>query len=123
VHEYTGLPINHVVVVNFHSFSKLIDKLGGVDINVPEAILSNKFDCPYSTNTRCERWKGWRFRKGVQHMNGYRALIYSRVRENQLNPPTLTSREPPDSRPSCRRCCRSSPARALSSSSRSSVAT
>ena len=35
VHEYTGLPINHVVVVNFHSFSKLIDKLGGVDINVP----------------------------------------------------------------------------------------
>jgi LCP family protein required for cell wall assembly len=86
VHEYTGLPINHVVVVNFHSFSKLIDKLGGVDINVPEPILSNKFDCPYSTNTRCERWKGWRFRKGVQHMNGYRALIYSRVRENQLNP-------------------------------------
>jgi LCP family protein required for cell wall assembly len=86
VHEYTGLPINHIVVVNFHSFSKLIDKLGGVDINVPERILSNKFDCPYSTNARCQRWKGWRFRKGVQHMNGYRALIYSRIRENLLNP-------------------------------------
>src|SRR2546422_3581099 len=86
IHEYTGLPINHIVVVNFHSFSKLIDKLGGVDINVPEPILSNKFDCPYSTSERCQRWKGWRFRKGVQHMNGYRALIYSRVRENLLNP-------------------------------------
>ena len=86
VQAYTGLPINHVVVVNFHSFAKLIDKLGGIDINVPQPILSNKFDCPYSTNARCERWKGWRFRKGVQHMSGYRALIYSRVRENQLNP-------------------------------------
>jgi LCP family protein required for cell wall assembly len=86
VHEYTGLPVNHIVVVNFHSFSKLINKLGGIDINVPAPILSNKFDCPYSTNERCQRWKGWRFRKGKQHMNGYRALIYSRVRENLLNP-------------------------------------
>ena len=85
IHEYTGLPINHIVVVNFHSFSKLIDKLGGIDINVPAPILSDKFDCPYSTNERCQRWKGWRFRKGVQHMNGYRALIYSRVRVNKLN--------------------------------------
>ena len=86
VHEYTGLPINHIVVVNFHSFAKLIDKVGGIDIYVPERILSNKFDCPYSTNERCARWKGWRFAKGMQHMNGYRALIYSRVRENRLNP-------------------------------------
>src|SRR6266700_3901754 len=86
VQAYTGLPINHVVVVNFHSFAQLIDKLGGIDINVPQPILSNRFDCPYSTNARCERWKGWRFRKGMQHMSGYRALIYSRVRENQLNP-------------------------------------
>jgi LCP family protein required for cell wall assembly len=86
VHEYTGLPINHLVVVNFHSFSKLIDKIGGIDIDVPAPIRSNKFDCPYPTNERCERWKGWRFRKGKQHMNGYRALIYSRVRENLLNP-------------------------------------
>src|SRR5204863_4621725 len=44
VQAYTGLPINHVVVVNFHSFAKLIDKLGGIEINVPQPILSNKFD-------------------------------------------------------------------------------
>src|SRR3989440_3556287 len=86
VHEYTGLPINHLVVVNFHSFSKVIDKIGGIDLNVPAPILSNRFDCPYKTNERCSRWKGWRFRKGKQHMNGYRALIYSRIRENRLNP-------------------------------------
>jgi LCP family protein required for cell wall assembly len=86
VHEYTGLPINHVIVVNFHSFSKLIDKIGGIDVNVPAPIHSNKFDCPLKTNEQCARWKGWRFAKGKQHMNGYRALIYSRIRENLLNP-------------------------------------
>jgi LCP family protein required for cell wall assembly len=86
VHEYTGLPINHMVVVNFNSFAKLIDKIGGIEINVPAPIRSNKFDCPLKTNEQCQRWKGWRFAKGPQHMTGHRALIYSRIRENFLNP-------------------------------------
>ncbi|HEX6491208.1 MAG TPA: LCP family protein [Gaiellaceae bacterium] len=86
VQAYTGLPVNHVVIVNFHSFSKLIDEIGGIDVNVPEEIHSNKFDCPFATNAECARWGGWRFHKGMQHMSGYRALIYSRIRENLLNP-------------------------------------
>ncbi len=86
VEEFTGLKIDHVVVVDFGSFEQLIDKIGGIDVNVPENILSNRFDCPYSTAARCEQWQGWRFHKGVQHMDGHRALIYSRVRENRLNP-------------------------------------
>jgi LCP family protein required for cell wall assembly len=81
----TGLPINHVVIVDFSQFEDLIDKLGGIDIDVPERIIS-KFDCPYPTEERCARWDGWRFAKGKQHMDGRRALIYSRVRKNTLNP-------------------------------------
>jgi polyisoprenyl-teichoic acid--peptidoglycan teichoic acid transferase len=81
----TGLPINHVVIVDFSQFEDLIDKLGGIDIDVPERIIS-KFDCPYPTEERCARWDGWRFAKGKQHMDGRRALIYSRVRKNKLNP-------------------------------------
>jgi LCP family protein required for cell wall assembly len=81
-----GLQVNHVVVVDFGAFMQLIDAVGGIDVNVPQNILSNRFDCPYSTSTRCEQWQGWRFRKGVQHMDGHRALIYSRIRENRLNP-------------------------------------
>jgi len=81
----TGLEINHVMIVDFSSFKSLIDNIGGVDINVPAPILSNKFDCPYSAS-RCAHWQGYRFHKGMQHMNGQRALIYSRIRENQLNP-------------------------------------
>jgi polyisoprenyl-teichoic acid--peptidoglycan teichoic acid transferase len=85
VRDLTGLPINHVVIVDFAQFEKLIDKLGGIDIVVARPIIS-KFDCPYPTEARCARWDGWRFPKGKQHMNGHRALIYARVRKNKLNP-------------------------------------
>ncbi|MEN3342948.1 MAG: polyisoprenyl-teichoic acid--peptidoglycan teichoic acid transferase [Actinomycetota bacterium] len=85
VSSFTGLPINHVVVVDFSSFQKLVDGVGGIDVNIPENILSNRFDCPYSTQAQCDRWQGWRFHKGVQHLSGHQALIYSRIRENRLN--------------------------------------
>jgi LCP family protein required for cell wall assembly len=85
VRDVTGLPINHVVVVNFTDFEGLIDALGGVTIDVPRPILSDRFDCPFKTNTRCQEWQGWRFHKGPQHMDGRRALIYSRVRVNRLD--------------------------------------
>jgi polyisoprenyl-teichoic acid--peptidoglycan teichoic acid transferase len=85
VRAVTGLQIQHVVVVDFDGFKDLIDALGGIDITVPKPILSNKFDCPYPPK-RCTAWKGWRFGKGPQHMNGRRALVYSRIRENRLDP-------------------------------------
>ena len=81
----SGVAIHHVVVVDFDDFQRLIDALGGVTIDVPEAIVSNRFDCPYSAS-RCASWNGWRFAAGKQTMSGRRALIYSRVRENRLNP-------------------------------------
>ncbi len=86
VRDLTGLQINHVIEVNFASFKGLIDALGGITVDVPDAVRSNRFDCPYKTATRCQQWQGWRFHKGPQHMNGQQALIYSRVRENLLNP-------------------------------------
>jgi len=86
IHDFTGIPVNHVIVVNFADFTDLIDALGGIDINVPRPIRSNRFDCPYATQARCEKWQGWRFPKGQQHLSGERALIYSRIRENQLDP-------------------------------------
>lgn len=86
VRNYTGVRINHVLVVDFQNFERLIDALGGVEIDVPEPIVSNRFDCPYSTRERCARWGGWRFAAGKQTMGGRRALIYSRIRDNRLNP-------------------------------------
>jgi len=86
VERVTGLRMNHVVVVDFSTFGEVVDALGGVTINVPHPILSNKFECPRHTQAQCARWPGWRFRKGPQEMNGRTALIYSRIRENKLDP-------------------------------------
>jgi LCP family protein required for cell wall assembly len=85
IHDFTSLDINHVIVVNFGDFRDLINAIGGIDINVPKPIHSNRFDCPFSAQ-KCQTWKGYRFAKGEQHMNGERALVYSRIRENLLDP-------------------------------------
>ena len=86
IRSFTDVEVNHVVIVDFDAFTKVIDNVGGVDIDVPAPILSNKFDCPYATQARCDRWQGWRFARGKQHMDGQRARVYSRIRENKLNP-------------------------------------
>jgi polyisoprenyl-teichoic acid--peptidoglycan teichoic acid transferase len=86
VKELTGLHVNHVVFVDFDRFRELIDAVGGIDIVVPRKIRSDRFDCPYKTAKRCSEWPGWRFAKGKQHMDGRRALVYSRIRHNQLDP-------------------------------------
>ena len=86
VERLTGIPIQHVAIVDFSTFDELIDALGGITIDVPKRIVSNRFDCPYSTQARCRRWKGWQFRAGTQTLDGRRALVYSRIRENTLDP-------------------------------------
>jgi LCP family protein required for cell wall assembly len=79
------VPINHVVLVDFDSFPEVIDELGGVTIDVPKPIVSNRFDCPFKSPAECEDWEGWRFAKGPQEMDGRRALVYARIRENRLD--------------------------------------
>ncbi|MDW8338430.1 MAG: LCP family protein [Thermoleophilia bacterium] len=85
VRALTGIPIDHVVVVDFDGFKELIDALGGIEVDVPKPILSNRFDCPYPA-ARCREWEGWRFAKGRQRMDGRRALVYARIRTNRLDP-------------------------------------
>jgi anionic cell wall polymer biosynthesis LytR-Cps2A-Psr (LCP) family protein len=63
----------------------VIDALGGITLDVPEPIVSNRFDCPFKTPAECGRWHGWRFAQGAQAMDGRRALVYARIRENVLD--------------------------------------
>lgn len=86
VQRLTGIQPNHVIVVNFSKFREVIDTLGGITVNVPKRILSNKFACPFATEAKCDRWPGWRFNRGEQEMDGRRALVYARIRINQLDP-------------------------------------
>ena len=86
VERLTGLDVNHVAFVDFDRFEELIDAVGGIDVVVTRPIRSNRFDCPYATAARCAEWRGWRFERGEQHMDGRRALVYSRIRRNLLDP-------------------------------------
>src|SRR6478735_5618156 len=57
VRQFTGIPVNHVMVINFADFKDLINSLGGIDVTVPRAIRSNRFDCPYPTQAQCDKWQ------------------------------------------------------------------
>lgn len=75
VAAYTGVDINHYMLIDFRGFRTLIDEIGGVTVSNPRAIRSNSFD-----------GKVWEFKKGRIHLTGRRALAYSRVRKNELDP-------------------------------------
>lgn len=73
--EYNfGRRVNYYVLVDFGGFRKIVDTLGGIDINVPKA-----FDDPeYPTDDF--KTIHIHFDAGLQHMDGERALEYARSR-------------------------------------------
>lgn len=71
VKRLTGLPINHIMVIKFNGFPKMIDSLGGISVNNPTAIE----DCPY------ENGRTVSFPAGRITLNGTQALEFSRVRK------------------------------------------
>jgi LCP family protein required for cell wall assembly len=85
IRESIGVEVNHVILLDFPSFRGVIDALGGIDVDVKKPAVT-KVECPYPSAERCARWGGWRFGRGRQHMDGRRALMYSRIRTNALDP-------------------------------------
>ena len=71
VKSLTGIPINHIMVIKFNGFPKMIDALGGVSVNNPTAIK----DCPY------ENGRTVSFPAGRITLDGTQALEFSRVRK------------------------------------------
>jgi LCP family protein required for cell wall assembly len=69
-----GQRIDAIAQINFDGFAKLIDALGGIDIDVPRPIVDDAYPTPDFGTTRIE------FKPGVQRMTGAQALIYARTR-------------------------------------------
>jgi LCP family protein required for cell wall assembly len=67
VEEFTGVRVDHLVLVDFAGFQKVIDAMGGVDLTIDETITS--IFPPYRL-----------FSAGRQHLNGNEALDYVRQR-------------------------------------------
>lgn len=80
------IDISNYAIVNFNSFSSIIDALGGVTVEVKESELSelNKYipECFETSNKRKNAQMKLVEKSGVQKLNGYQALSYSRIRKN-----------------------------------------
>ena len=73
VEGVTGLKLSSYVMIEMHAVTKLIDALGGVEINVKQRLpIGGQAD----DGSDARAW----IEPGKQHMNGYTALWYARSR-------------------------------------------
>lgn len=73
--QYTlGIPIHNYVRINFAGFEKIVDTIGGITINVEQAIHDEKYPDEHYGYMTVD------IAAGVQKMNGATALQYARVR-------------------------------------------
>ena len=82
--ENFDLDIDKYIAVNFVSFMDIMDELGGVEVNVEEKDIKeiNKYiDACYGYyKNKDEKEKEYIKESGVQRLNGYQALAFSRIR-------------------------------------------
>lgn len=71
-----GIHIDHYLVLNFDGFMRLVDALGGIDLNIPTTITTTIL--PKANTGGYE----YTFLAGQQHLNGELALGYSRFRND-----------------------------------------
>jgi LCP family protein required for cell wall assembly len=79
VEEYLGIPINHLVEVNFENFPTLIDSLGGITYTG---------NCVISKINGGSRNGGYtlRLKAGTNDLTGEQALALARTRKNSCRP-------------------------------------
>jgi LCP family protein required for cell wall assembly len=71
VRQLTGLPVDYYVLTGFDGFQKIVDELGGVNVNVGQKMNDS--------------FSGAHFQTGWYDMNGGQALAYSRDRHDFSN--------------------------------------
>lgn len=79
VEAFTGLKINHVIIVNLAAFPQFIDAIGGVDVTTGRVCATISGGAANG---------GWTLNlpPGDHHLSGTQALVYARMRENSCNP-------------------------------------
>jgi LCP family protein required for cell wall assembly len=71
VKDYLGVPVNHVMVVGFQGFPRLVNSVGGIDMYVPQTVQTEA-----GSNRRTVT-----FEKGMHHFDGKYAMLYVRIRK------------------------------------------
>lgn len=69
-----GVPVHYYVKINFDGFVRIVDAMGGIEVEVPETLHDTNYPTPdYGVTTV-------HIEAGAQHMDGETALIYARSR-------------------------------------------
>lgn len=87
VEEVVGQPVHYAWLIDFSGFKKLVDLAGGIDIFVENSFTDNLYPIQDKEDDFCGgdptfscRYEKLQIEKGLQHMDGERALKYVRSR-------------------------------------------
>ena len=76
VEDFLGIQIDHYVIINVHAFQKIVDAIGGIDIDVEKRMY---YEDPWDDNGGLVI----DLQAGEQHMNGAQAIQYVRYRDGE----------------------------------------
>ncbi|MBR2179135.1 MAG: LCP family protein [Selenomonadaceae bacterium] len=76
VESFLGIDIDHYIIVNTNSFVRLVDAIGGIDINVEKRMY---YEDPWDDNGGLVI----DIYPGLQHMDGEKAVTYVRYRDEE----------------------------------------
>ncbi len=76
VENFLGVPIDHYVIINIHAFQRIIDAIGGIDIDVEKRMY---YEDPWDDDGGLLI----DLRPGMQHMDGKTAVTYVRYRDEE----------------------------------------
>jgi LCP family protein required for cell wall assembly len=79
ISTYLGIPINHLIEVDFTNFPKLVDALGGVDVKTGRV-------CSEINGGTRNGGITLNLPAGTNHLDGKQALALARTRKNRCNP-------------------------------------
>lgn len=98
--EIAGQPIHYGVVIDFSGFKRIIDVIGGIEVEVERSFVDDKYPIAGKENDECGgdkefkcRYETVRFEKGVQKMDGETALKFVRSRNAEGEEGTDLARE------------------------------
>ena len=74
VKHFTGLPINYLITVNFHGFKEIVDKLGGIWLNIDRRYYH------VNNGTAAQNYANINIMPGYQLLSGQQALDFVRYR-------------------------------------------
>ena len=79
IEQFTGVKINHVIIVNLAEFPQFIDAIGGIDVTTGRV-------CSDISGGTSNGGFSLYLQPGSHHLDGRDALTYARTRHNKCNP-------------------------------------